>query len=119
MSVKSFDKIQSESDQLIRVWTANPTLSLGDVTLAVFQSMVASFQESRSATQDLRTHLTKSAVDTNNRANVLADLVSRGRSVIRGNFGGDSAQYAQIGGTRTSQRRPRKAKAAVTPTATT
>jgi hypothetical protein len=112
MSVKSFDKIQAEADQLIRVWTANPTFSLGNVSLATFESMVAAFKDTRSATDDLRAQLTKSISDTNDQADAVTEIIIRSRSGIRAYFGADSSQYELIGGTRTSQRRTRRPKAA-------
>jgi hypothetical protein len=120
MPAKSFDKIQADADQLIRVWTANPTFTLDNVTLAVLQSMLANFKTSRSATEDLRTQLMKSIIDTNDQANAVSDVLVRGRAGIRGYFGADSSQYEQVGGVRTSQRSrpPRKAKAAAQTAAT-
>ena len=112
MSVKSFDHILAEAEQLIRVWIANPALSLGGITLEMVQSLVASFKDSRSAVQDMRTQLTKVVSDTNDKAAQLADIVVRGRTGVRAQFGPESAEYQQTGGTRPSQYRSRKPKAA-------
>lgn len=115
--IKSFDKIQSEADQLVRVWTANPAFALDNVTLEAFQSLVASFKNSRSASQDLKTQLVKSTNDFRKVTDTLTETLNRARTGIRGFFGADSPQYEQIGGTRTSQRRPRKPKPAAVPAA--
>jgi len=108
--IQSFDRIQTEADQLVRVWSANPAFALDNVTLEAFQSLVASFKNARSARQDLRTQLVKSTNDFRKVADALTETLKRARTGIRGFFGPDSPQYEQIGGTRTSQRRPRKPK---------
>jgi len=113
--VKSFDKLQAEADQLIRVWNANPIFSLGDVSLDTFQTLVNAFKDSRSDTQDLKTQLMTSVDETHGKAEQVAQVIMRARAGIRAYFGADSTQYEQIGGVRTSQRK-RKAKA-VTQTA--
>jgi hypothetical protein len=117
MSVKSFDQIESEVDQLVRVWNANPIFSMGDVTLQVLQSLLASFKDSRSAVGDLRTQLTKIVSDMNDQATQLAEIAIRGRMGVRAHFGAESAQYEQVGGTRPSQARSRRPKAAEQPAA--
>ena len=117
MSTKSFDQIQAEVDQLVRVWKANPVFSMGDVTLETLQSLLDSFEGSRSAVADMRTQLTKIVSDTNDKATQLADIATRGRMGVRAHFGAESAQYEQVGGTRPSQQRSRKPKAAEQPAA--
>ena len=115
--LKSFERIQAEADQLVRVWNANPAFALDNVTLEAFQSLVASFNNARSATEDLRTQLVKSVNEFRKITDALTDTVARVRTSIRGFFGPDSPQYEQIGGKRASQRRPRKPKAAPAPAA--
>src|SRR5437870_11676130 len=112
MGRKSFDSLEADAEQLIRVWTANPKFSLGEVTLPTVQSMLADLKATRTMTDDLRTQLTKTTNDGNDQAAELMEIVSRGRSGIRAHFGADSAQYEQVGGTRTSHRKSRKPKAA-------
>ncbi|MDX6575806.1 MAG: hypothetical protein QOE96_1759 [Blastocatellia bacterium] len=110
MAGKSFDEILADADQLIRVWTANPTLSLGDVTLPMFQTKVTTFRATRAHTEDLRTQLTQSVNDGNAQADELLDLTVRGRGGAKAQFGRDSTQYEQLGGTRASDRKPPKRK---------
>lgn len=107
---KSFDAILADAETLIRVWEANTTLSLGDVTLPAFKTMVATFKTTRANAEDLRTQLTKAVNDVNDQADGLASITVRGRSGVRAQFGPDSAQYDQVGGTRSSERKPRKKK---------
>ena len=107
---KSFDAILADAEMLIRVWTANPKLSLGDVTRPAVEAMVATFKTTRANADDLRTQLTKAIDDVNDQADELASITVRGRSGVRAQFGPDSTQYAQVGGTRASERKPRKPK---------
>jgi len=107
---RSFDDIQADAEKLLRVWAANSSLSLGDVTEPQFQTMLATFKTTRAHTEDLRTQLTASVNDTNSQASAIQDLVVRGRSGARAQFGADSTQYEQLGGTRASDRKPRKPK---------
>jgi len=110
MAGKSFDEILADADQLIRVWTANPTLSLGDVTLPMFQTKVTTFRATRAHTEDLRTQLTQSVNDGNAQADEILDLTVRGRGGAKAQFGPDSTQYEQLGGARASDRKPPKRK---------
>ena len=110
MAGKSFDEILAGADQLIRVWTANPTLSVGDVTLPMFQTKVTTFRTTRAHTEDLRTQLTQSVNDGNAQADEILDLTVRGRGGAKAQFGRDSTQYEQLGGTRSSDRKPPKRK---------
>lgn len=112
---KSFDEIQADAETLIRVWSANTSFSLGEVTLDSFKATVATFKTTRANTEDLRTQLTKAVNDCNDQATAIAGIVTRGRSGVRAQFGPDSAQYDQVGGTRASERKPRKPKGSGTP----
>ncbi len=69
------------------MWNANPIFSMGDVTLQVLQSLLASFKDSRSAVEDLRTQLTKIVSDMNDQATRLAEIAIRGRMGVRAHFG--------------------------------
>ena len=104
MCVKSFGQIQSEVDRLVRVWDANPTFQLGDVSLESLQALIESFKDERSAVEDLHMQLTKLVIDSNQKAARLKEIAARGRWGIRAHFGADSAQYEEVGGTRPSRR---------------
>ena len=101
----SFDDTLAQAETLLRVWTDNPTFSLGDLTLASFQALIATHKATRANTEALRTQLTKAVNDINGQREALFDAVSRGRSGMRAQFGADSTQYDQVGGTRRSERR--------------
>jgi hypothetical protein len=65
MAGKSFDEILADADQLVRVWTANSALSLGDVTKPMFETKLATFRTTRAHTEDLRTQLTQAVNEGN------------------------------------------------------
>lgn len=106
---KSFDEILFDAERLIRVWSKD-AIALGDITLESFQAMVTSFKTKRGQTEGLRTQLTRSVNETNDLATGIAGVTTRGLSGIRAQFGPDSTQYEEAGGTRTSDRKPRKPK---------
>ena len=108
---KSFDEILSDAERLLRVWNANKKLVLGDdITVVSLQAMVDAFKARRAQTEDLRTQLTRSVNEGGEMANGLSGAYTRGLSGIRAQFGPDSSQYEEAGGTRSSDRKPRKPK---------
>lgn len=106
MAVKgsSFEDIQARANQLSRVWADNPELALGDLTQ---KHMVKAFAAARTAVDDLRNQLTKAVNDLNAQGSEILAITVRARSVARGQFGPNSTQYEQLGGTRASDRKPR------------
>ena len=119
MARKSTDEILAEAEQIARVWAENPSFTLGDLTLAKLQTMIADLRVKINRVEELRTQ----QVAAINEANVLeAEVriaITRGRSGIRAFYGPDSSEYEQSGGTRTSDRkRPvRRAKSTNNPDA--
>jgi hypothetical protein len=111
---KPIDNILSDAEQITRVWTDNPTFSLGNLTLAQFQATITDLRNSRSTVEDLRTRLTAAVNDSNTKALNVSDTVTRARSGFRAMYGPDSTQYEQAGGTRRSDRK-RPARKAKTP----
>ena len=112
MAVKgsSFEDIQAQANQLLRVWAENPKLALGDLTDKQFEDMVKAFTAARTEVDDLRNQLTRAINDLNAKAAEILAITIRARSVARGQFGPNSTQYEQLGGTRTSDRKPRTKK---------
>lgn len=102
---KSTDNILAEADQIARVWAANPTFSLGDLTLAQFQAMITNLRAKRDQLQQLRTQLTALVNDTSTQSDAVTGIITRARSGFRAVYGPDSTQYEQAGGTRTSERK--------------
>ena len=110
MATKSFDDILNDADRLVRVWTANTDLALGDITLPSFKTKTARLRTLRGQAEDLRTQLTAVVNDANTQAEEISGITVRARSVARGQYGPDSTQYEQLGGTRASDRKPPKRK---------
>ena|SRR5437660_1775825 len=100
----SFDDIKAQAEQLLRVWDENANLALGDLTKAQFQTLLSAFNTTRASVDGLRTQLTKGVNDLNDQGNQIAAITVRARSVARGQYGPDSTQYDQLGGTRASER---------------
>lgn len=105
---KSFDEILFDAEQLIRVWADNDDFALGEVTLTSLQAQVAAFKARRASVEDLRTQLTRGVTEVNDQAKAIQAINTRALSGARAFYGPDSAQYEQLGGTRASERKPRK-----------
>ncbi len=106
----SFDDIKAQAEQLLRVWDDNDDLALGDLTKPQFKALLDGFNTTRASVDGIRTQLTKIVNDLNGQGNQILAVTVRARSVARGQYGPDSTQYEQLGGTRASERKPRKKK---------
>lgn len=105
---KSLDEVIAEGEKIIRVWEANPTFSLGEVTLAQLKTLVEALRAQRSQLEDLRAQVAVLVNDTDAKAVSISDITTRARSGIRAVFGPNSNEYELAGGTRASERRTRK-----------
>jgi hypothetical protein len=85
-------------------------LALGDVTREQFKTILTTFVVARATANDLRTQLTAAVNAVNDQMRRINDICVRGRAGARAQFGQDSTQYDQLGGTRKSERKPRKKK---------
>ena len=99
----------TESEQILRVWDANPTFTLGEVTKASVQTSLGELRTLHGQTEDMRTSLKRFVNETNAKANELNAILVRARMGIRATYGPDSSQYEQVGGTRSSERKKPKA----------
>jgi hypothetical protein len=104
-SKNSFDSIIADSERIVRVWTENPTFSLGEVTMASLQSKIAGAREKRNQVETLRTQMMALTNELNAQTKELVSINTRARSGLRATFGPNSSQYEQGGGTRTSERK--------------
>ena len=103
---KSVDTALAQANQIATVWKDNPKLVLGDdVALKDFQQAIedASDADSDFVAKTLETTAARNL--RQDRVKSLRSLVTRARSGFRAQFGPDSTQYQQAGGTRLSQRR--------------
>ena len=110
-----FDSVLTDSEQIARVWTENPTFALNEITLAKLQTKISDARQKRDRIETLRTQLTALSNELNEQTAELASINTRSRSGFRAFFGPDSTQYEQAGGTRASERK-RPAKKKITPT---
>lgn len=103
----STDSVLTECERIARVWTDNPTFSLGEVTLAGFQAKIAGARQKREQLENLRMQVTALSNELEEHTSELAAIRTRAMSGFRAVFGPDSTQYEQAGGTRQSEiRRP-------------
>lgn len=105
------DATLAEGERIMRVWTENPTFSLGEITLQNLQEKLSKMREKRDRLENLRMQLTTLTNELGGMAAEVASIVTRARSGFRAVYGPDSTQYEQAGGTRNSDRqRPSKKK---------
>ena len=109
------DTVLANSEQIARVWTENPTFTLGEITLAILQSKITDLRQTRDQIESLRTQLTALINEANTQAAELADIDTRALSGFRAVFGPDSSQYEQAGGTRRSERKRPSSKKSPSP----
>ena len=107
---KTFDGILFDAERLIRVWSENDDLALGELTLIAFQAQVANFKSTRASVEDLRTQLTRGINEVNDLAKAIQSVNTRALSGSRAQYGPNSSQYEQLGGVRASERKARKKK---------
>lgn len=99
------EKVLTSSGRIIRVWTENPTFTLGEITLAGVQAKVAGGQTKQGELEDLKMRMTALSNEINAIAAELAGINTRALSGFRAVFGPNSTQYEQAGGTPTNERK--------------
>jgi hypothetical protein len=97
--------VLAASDQAVRVWTDNPTFTLGEVTLQSLQAKVATVRQKRDQLESLRMQVTSLTNELNEGVKDLASINTRAKSGVRATYGPNSTQYEQIGGVRQSERK--------------
>lgn len=104
------DTVLTNCERIARVWTDNPTFTLGEVTLKSLQDKIASVREKRERLEALKMQVTALSNDLGDEVSGLAGIYTRALSGLRAVFGPNSTQYEQGGGTRTDERKraPRK-----------
>ena len=103
---KNVDSILADADRLVQVWEENIKFAMGDLTLDGLKLGIDKLRNLRHSRDELRIKLSKLINDTNDQMKVIDGYSTRGRGGMKAAFGPDSAQYAQVGGTRQSDRRP-------------
>lgn len=105
------NRVINEANRIAFVWRENPDFHLGDIKLEDVSATIEQLNQLDDDIRSLRIDLTAKLNRRDEAARTLNAIVVRARSGIRGFFGPDSSQYEQAGGTRTSERKPRKRKA--------
>jgi hypothetical protein len=107
---KTVDGVLTDAERLVQVWGENSKFAMGDVTLEKLKAEIDKLRNLKHSRDELRTQLSKLIDDTHDQQKLVDSYNKRGRSGMKSIFGPDSAQYAQVGGTRQSERKPRSPK---------
>ena len=102
---RTIDSVLADAERVAQVWEENPKFSMGDLTLEAFKAHMTKLRDLRQSRDETRTTLSRMIDETNDQLNLLDGLNVRGRSGAKAIFGPDSPQYAQVGGTRQSERK--------------
>ena len=103
--------VVADTDKTLKVWKANPTMTIMNLTPAEVETARDSVKTLETQIEDLRHQLTGLLDRRNDEAKALNKLVVRVRGAIKSNFGDDSPEYEQAGGTRSSERKKSAKKA--------
>jgi DNA repair ATPase RecN len=101
----SVEAVLADTERIERVWTDNPTFTLGEVTLQNLKDKRAALRQKRDQLESLRMQVVALTNDLNSGAAELETIRTRALSGLRAVYGPNSTQYEQGGGTRTSERR--------------
>jgi hypothetical protein len=114
------DEILQQADEIIAVWAENPEFSMGpEVTLERLKASRAELDRCITSVVATNRMLSKQIDEQDDCARIANQYAVRARKAIQAYFGPDSTQYAQVGGTRASDRRnaSRRAKTPTVPKA--
>ncbi|MGH8572801.1 MAG: hypothetical protein ACREX8_09515 [Gammaproteobacteria bacterium] len=108
------DEILQQLDDVIGVWKENTDFGMGpEVTLEKMKAIRAELDIYIMGIQATNRTLTKQIHDRDDCAKLANQYAVRARKAIQGYFGPDSTQYAQVGGTRQSDRKTGSRRAKV------
>ena len=117
----SIPQVLDTAQKAINTWNENPGLSIGNaaldnqITVVIMQTLVSEIQAADDEIEKLRTRLTGLVDARDTKVGTLSAYNTRVKSGVRSNFGPDSKQYKQIGGTPTSERKSPVRKPKPTP----
>jgi hypothetical protein len=100
-----------DAERVVTVWKENPELAMGNLKYKEFDAIYTATNGLIKDTLGREAELVGLKKQRDDQVRQLQDLVTRFRSVARAHFGPDSKEYAQVGGTPTSARKPRAHKA--------
>lgn len=107
---KSLDDVVAEAGKIERVWDANPTFTLGELTREKFKTELDELRAARTQLEEAKRQVTNLINGTNEHAASVGANTTRALSGIRAVFGPDSTQYEEAGGTRSSERKTSKSR---------
>ena len=100
------DQILQQIDNVVGVWEENPSFGMGpDVTIEKLKALRVQLDACITEVQTANRTLTKRIDDRDDCAKLGNQYLVRLRKAIHAYFGPDSTQYAQVGGTRLSERK--------------
>lgn len=104
--------VLTESTTISKVWDENSEFKIKDVTLESFKADAGTLSKTLSDIEELELKLTPLRNTRDDLSRKLNEINTRVRSGMKSYFGPNSSQYEQVGGTRSSERKPatRKAK---------
>src|SRR3974390_311604 len=102
MSTVTYDKLVADAKIALQLWQSHPELKLSDTTLASFQKSEKDFEKVLDEVKNLESQLGARMARRDDSAAEIGELITRNRSAVRGYFGPDSPEYAQLGCTRMS-----------------
>lgn len=101
----STEVVLTECERIARVWTENPSFTLGEVTLEGLEAKIAVVRQKRERLEALRMEETAITNELGTLTSELAKIRTRALSGLRATYGPNSTQYEQGGGTRQSEKR--------------
>lgn len=107
---QSLDGVIEGAEKVIQLWEANPTFSLGEITLATLKNAVEELKTLRAWRDNLRAELSAVTNDLDAKRSAVNAVTSRAVSGVRAVFGPNSNEYERVGGTRTADRKKPKSK---------
>src|SRR5437588_12102573 len=105
---QSLNSLLADGDKIVHVWEANPTFSLGELTLAALKQDLADLRDLRAQGDALRMQLTQIINDVDTKRQAVNTVVVRARAGFGAVYGPNSAQYKQATATRVGDRKTNK-----------
>ncbi len=109
---KTIEEVIARAEKIERVWDANPSFALGDLTREKFKAELEALRGTRAQLEESKRQVTNLTNTVNGQATGVLQYVTRALSGLRAVFGPNSTQYEEGGGTRSSEikRTPKKKK---------
>ena len=79
---KSLDVVIDDAQKIIRVWEANPTFSLGQLTLTDLKTQLTGLIDSRAQTDEAHATVTRLVNATNDKALAISQVTTRALSGV-------------------------------------